>query len=203
VRLEIKTGPAKLLKMENPMTHLMRYFFFCALVYFNSGCSSVLQYQPNTGMNIDEAKHKIEKLTYLQPEKWKPDYVEFHNDYLIWGYGVSTSTKGGGVGVNFPTNIPGISGYNINQGSAKSTSKNVYTRLYFEDISRIEVRSKTKLFFHKNYKASVFTKQKKWVDVYHGYKRQDCQEYVDAFSSMFSQIINQELPNTDSKKDDQ
>jgi dihydroxyacetone kinase len=99
-----------------------------ALSVFLFGCASTLiPYQSQERMSVKEASAVVEELTMMQPTDVKPVNFEIHENYILWGYGISgnSSTSRG-----------------IFKSTSQLTAQESSERIYFNSIENIEIYSK-------------------------------------------------------------
>jgi hypothetical protein len=130
--------------------------FLTLIMVALSGCTSVIQYQPHS-MDVSAAKELIDKLTMTQHPAWKPDYIEFNDTYIQWGFGAVTS--------------------------GRSSTHNVGTRLYYSDVRDIQLLDWTR----KGKQWYVVTSVNARGEQTHLLRTrhlEDAQQYVDAIRTV-------------------
>ncbi|MFL0802404.1 MAG: hypothetical protein K6L81_01715 [Agarilytica sp.] len=153
----------------------MKYIISLIVLLLVSSCSSLTNYKPTNVSSTGEAKMLIEKLTFGQHAKWRPDYVDIKEQYMGWGFGHVSHTK---AGVAFAGNSA--------IGNASTTTRTTQERLYYSDIKEVQVISwKRKL--KQWYLASVITTRGKRVHLLRTRYEEDAQKYADALNTLMIQ----------------
>ena len=88
-----------------------------------------MEYQPSE-MNLDDAIGEVEQQIMTQHPAWRPDYVHFDSQYMLLGFGTRTTGSGSSTLVG-----------NTVIGGGSSTTRAVGDRIYFEEVSGVELRS--------------------------------------------------------------
>ena len=86
-------------------------------------------------LSITEAINTVEQLTMSQHSSFRPDFIEFNDQYISWGYGVVSTSRGSAVAIS-----------NLIFGSSKTVSRNSGDRLYFNTIESVKFNPWTRKF---------------------------------------------------------
>jgi hypothetical protein len=142
-----------------------------ALAAAVSGCTSVIQYQPRS-MDVASAKELIDKLTMTQHPAWKPDYIEFTDTYIQWGFGAVTTGSGTG------TVVGGLA-----VSSGRSSTRAVGDRLYYADVHEIQLLDWTRKG-KQWYVVSSLSNRGDQTYLFRTRHIEDAQQYVDAIRTV-------------------
>jgi hypothetical protein len=143
---------------------------------FLSACTSVIPYQGHA-MDVATAKEVIDKLTMTQHPAWKPDYIEFSETYIQWGFGEVTTGSGSGAVIG-----------NAVFSSGRSSTHNVGTRLYYSDVRDIQLLDWTR----KGKQWYVVTSVNARGEQTHLLRTrhiEDAQQYVDAIHTVIHAYV--------------
>ena len=161
-----KTG-----RTASSASRMLAPFILTLIITALSGCTSVVQYQPHS-MDVGAAKELIDKLTMTQHPAWKPDYIEFNDTYIQWGFGAVTTGSGSGAVIG-----------NVAVTSGRSSTHNVGTRLYYSDVRDIQLLDWTR----KGKQWYVVTSVNARGEQTHLLRTrhlEDAQQYVDAIRTV-------------------
>jgi hypothetical protein len=136
-----------------------------------AGCTSVIQYQPRS-MDVASAKELIDKLTMTQHPAWKPDYIEFNDTYVQWGYGAVTTGSGTG------TVVGGLA-----VSSGRSSTRSVGDRVYYNDVREIQLLDWTRKG-KQWYVVSSLSTRGDQTHLFRTRHIEDAQQYVDAIRTV-------------------
>ena len=142
-----------------------------ALICAVSGCTSVIQYQSHS-MDVSSAKELIDKLTMTQHPAWKPDYIEFSDTYIQWGYGAVTTGSATG------TVVAGLA-----VSSGRSSTRSVGERVYYSDVREIQLLDWTRKG-KQWYVVSSLSTHGDQTFLFRTRHIEDAKQYVDAIRAV-------------------
>lgn len=123
-------------------------------------------------MDVVAAKELVEKLTMTQHPAWKPDYIEYNDSYIEWGFGSVTTGSASGTAVG---GLAVVSG--------RSSTRAVGNRLYYSDVREIQLLDWTR----KGKQWYVVSSVSNRGDQTHLLRTryiEDAQQYVDALTTI-------------------
>lgn len=144
------------------------------IVLVMSACGSApMRYEPKpSDMTVEQAMDTVEKLTMMQHQAWKPDYIGFERDYIVWDNGRVTTSRSSAVAVP-------VGNIAIGVGRGRETTRNVGTRIYFSDIQKVELLS-WKRKMQQWYVVSIVAFRGQRTHVLRTRYQEDSEKYVDA-----------------------
>ncbi|PFH11092.1 hypothetical protein BCF11_3533 [Collimonas sp. PA-H2] len=99
-----------------------------------TGCASnIVGYRP-TAINPEQARSVIEQVLMEQPSKNRPEQVFFTEEYVGYGNGVISTSKGFASATSLGNGA-------ISVGSSVTSSKAQQTRIYFNSIESVTLYS--------------------------------------------------------------
>lgn len=93
-----------------------------------------MNYSPKE-ISINDANETVERLIMTQHRNWRPDYFVITDKYFGWDYGSVQSGRSSGAVYN-----------NVLVGSSQSTVRDVNERVYYLDVTNVQLYDWTRKF---------------------------------------------------------
>lgn len=150
--------------------------FVLVTLFLYAGCASkTIAYQPTHRLGVKDASNTVEELTMTQHKKYKPDYIEIGEQYILWGYGTISKGHGGAVGYSATTNI------NVAVGGSTTSTREVGDRVYYKAIKELRLSKK-----HGYVVTAISYDNKEIKHLFYTRNIEQAESYIDAMNSLIA-----------------
>ena len=148
-------------------------------VFFLTGCATPLRYVAKSNLSRQEAEKTLEQAFFEHPQKFRPESVEFKDDYIQVSNGEYLSTKGRNrkTAIIHSNQQVGV-GSEVGKVDVVTQLKKNQYRLYYSSLNQVELFSR-----RGKYVVKISGDGFKPIHFY-TLSRQKAESYIDALTSL-------------------